>query len=410
MNFEHFLSKRILSARPHKNSISAPIIKIGVIAIAIGMIVMIISVGVGYGMQKEIKDKISSFESHITIQSFNNIINESSINPISPELNFIDYLESIPEVRNIERIISKFGIVRTTKDFDGLYFKGLDKDYDFTRIKKYVIEGDIPLFSENFSNDVLISKTLANKLNLKVDESFQMLFSKPDNSNPSIIKLVVVGIYDSGFEELDSKFIFGDIKQIRRISKWEENQISSLEIQLNDQTYLESISQSIYLNSPSDFDVVTVKEKYYSIYEWIELFDKNIYAIIFIMILVASVNIISVLLVLILERTNMIGILKALGVSNKSLQKFFIYTSSYLIFIGILIGNLIGLLILFIQDKYKIISLDPKIYYVESVPVSIEFYHIISLNIIVFFLCVISIFAPSLLVSKVNPKDSIKFN
>ena len=266
------------------------------------------------------------------------------------------------------------------------------------------------MFSDNFSNDVLISKILADKLNLKVDESFQMLFSNPNNSNPSIIKLVAVGIYDSGFEELDSKFIFGDIKQIRRISKWEENQISSLEIQLNDQTYLESISQSIYLNSPSDFDVVTVKEKYYSIYEWIELFDKNIYAIIFIMILVASVNIISVLLVLILERTNMIGILKALGVSNKSLQKFFIYTSSYLIFIGILIGNLIGLLILFIQDKYKIISLDPKIYYVESVPVSIEFYHIISLNIIVFFLCVISIFAPSLLVSKVNPKDSIKFN
>ena len=164
------------------------------------------------------------------------------------------------------------------------------------------------------------------------------------------------------------------------------------------------------MNSPSDFDVLTVKEKYYSVYEWIELFDKNIYAIIFIMILVASVNIISVLLVLILERTNMIGILKALGVSNKSLQKFFIYTSSYLIFIGILIGNLIGLLILYIQDKYKIISLDPKIYYVESVPVYIEFYHLIGLNIIVLLLCIISIFAPSLLVSKVNPKDSIKFN
>ena len=164
------------------------------------------------------------------------------------------------------------------------------------------------------------------------------------------------------------------------------------------------------LNSPSEFDVITTKEKYFSIYEWIELFDKNIYAIIFIMILVASINIISVLVVLILERTNMIGILKALGITNKSLQKFFILTSSYLIIKGIVIGNVVGLLILLLQNKYKIISLDPKIYYVDSVPVFIELSHIISLNLIAFILCVMSILIPSLLVSKINPKDSIKFN
>ncbi len=410
MNFEHFLSKRILSTKAHKNSVSAPIIKIGVIAIALGIIVMIISIGVGFGMQREIKDKISSFESHIIIQSFNNTINENSVNPISPNLKFIDYLNSIPEVKNIERTISKFGIVRTTQDFDGLYFKGLEKNYDFSRIKKYIVEGNIPLFSDDFSNDVLISKTLADKLNLKVEGSFQMLFSNYDNPNPYVIKLIVVGIYDSGFEELDSKFIFGDIKQIRRISKWDDDEISSLEIFIHDMKYLQSTSENIYLNSPPDYDVITIKQKYFSVYEWIGLFDKNIYAIIFIMILVASVNIISVLLVLILERTNMIGILKAFGLSNKSLQKFFIYTASYLILIGILIGNVIGLLILTIQNKYKIITLDPKIYYVDSVPVFIEFSHIFILNIIVFMLCVISIFFPSLLVSKVSPKDSIKFN
>ena len=286
MNFEHFLSKRILNTKPYKNSISAPIIKIGVIAIAIGMIVMIISVGVGYGMQKEIKDKISSFESHITIQSFNNTINQNSSNPISPNKFFIDYLKSIDEIKNIEAVISKFGIVRTTKDFDGIFFKGLESNYDFNNIKTYLVEGNIPVF-------------------------------------------------DSGFEELDSKFIFGDIKQIRRILKLDDNQFSSLEIYLHDQKFLDSISETIYLNSPSDYDVLNVKEKYFSIYEWVELFNKNIYAIIFIMILVASVNIISVLLVLILERTNMIGILKTFGLPDKSLQKFFIYTSSYLILIGI---------------------------------------------------------------------------
>jgi len=173
---------------------------------------------------------------------------------------------------------------------------------------------------------------------------------------------------------------------------------------------MDLISDEIYLNSPSEFDVITTKEKYFSVYEWIKLFDKNIYAIIFIMIIVASINIISVLVVLILERTNMIGILKALGITNFSLQKFFIYTSSYLIFLGMAIGNFFGLLILFIQDKYKIISLDPKIYYVDSVPIFIESSHIISLNLIAFTLCVLSILIPSLLVSRISPKDSIKFN
>ena len=371
---------------------------------------MIISVGVGYGMQKEIKDKISSFESHITIQSFNNTINQNSSNPISPNKFFIDYLKSLDEIKNIETVISKFGIVRTTKDFDGIFFKGLESTYDFNNIKTYLVEGNIPVFSENFSNEVLISKILADKLKLKLNGSFQMVFSKSEKSSPSVIKLFVVGIYGSGFEELDSKFIFGDIKQIRRILKWDDNQFSSLEIYLHDQKFLDSISETIYLNSPSDYDVLNVKEKYFSIYEWVELFNKNIYAIIFIMILVASVNIISVLLVLILERTNMIGILKTLGLPDKSLQKFFIYTSSYLILIGMLLGNMIGLLILYLQKKYKLISLDPSIYYVDTVPVFIEFKDIISLNIIVFFLCVISIFVPSKLVSTVNPKDSIKFN
>ena len=374
------------------------------------MIVMIISVGVGIGMQKEIKDKISAFEGDISIQSFNNTINENSINPILPSVEFLEDLRKFRGVKNFDKIISKFGIVRTLNDFDGLYFKGVEKSYDFSRIKRYIIEGTYPVYSDVFSNDVLISKTLSDKLNLELGDSFQMLFSKSENPKPSILRLQVVGVFNSGFQELDSKYIFGDINQIRRILKWENDEISSIEIQLNEQSNLEFISEEIYLNSPSEFDVITTKEKYFSVYEWIDLFDKNIYAIIFIMIVVASINIISVLVVLILERTNMIGVLKALGITNFSLQKFFIYTSSYLIFTGIIIGNIFGLMILFIQKKYKIISLDPKIYYVDSVPIHIELSHIISLNLIAFILCVLSIFIPSLLVSRINPKDSIKFN
>ena len=411
MSFEHFLSKKILSARAYKNSISAPIIKIGVSAIAISVIVMIISVGIGSGMQKEIKDKISAFEGHITIQkkSFNSI-EQNSLSPISPDQKVLDNLTNIADVKSVENIISRFGIVRTDQDFDGLFFKGVEIDYDFEKIQPYLISGSLPSFSEDFSDEVLISKSLANKLNLNIGDNFQMLFSKENNNSPSILKLKIKGIFDSGFEELDSKFLIGDIRHMRRILKWDYNDIGYLEIQLYDNTKSEDVSNYIYQNTPPDYDVISTNQKYKSIYEWIELFDKNIYAIIFIMVLVASINIISVLLVLILERTNMIGILKAIGATNKSIQKFFIIVSSYLIFLGISIGNILGLMILFIQKNFNIIPLDPKIYYVSSVPVNIDFFQISVLNIIVFTLCVFSILLPSLVVSRVTPKDSIKFN
>ena len=237
-----------------------------------------------------------------------------------------------------------------------------------------------------------------------------MLFSKENNTSPSILKLKIKGIFDSGFEELDSKFLIGDIRHMRRILKWDYNEIGYLEIQLDDNAKTEEISDYIYQNTPPDYDVTSTKQKYNTIYDWIELFDKNIYAIIFIMVIVASINIISVMLVLILERTNMIGILKAIGATNKSLQKFFIIISSYLIFFGISIGNILGLTILLVQKNFNLIPLDPKIYYVSSVPVNIDFFQILVINIIVFVLCVFSILLPSLVVSKVTPKDSIKFN
>jgi len=408
LKFEHFLSKRILSSKPYKNSISAPIIKIGVAAISIGMIVMIISVGVGAGMKKEIKDKISSFENHITIQSFNNF--ENLLNPISPDEKFIDDLSIIPEINKIEKIISRFGIVRTSENFDGLYFKGVESNYDFNKIKRYLIEGHIPSFKNNFSNEVLISKILSDKLNLKPGDGFQMLFSKNESSTPSILKLEVSGVFKSGFDELDSKFLFGDLRQIRRILKWKKDQLSSIEIQLYDHKDIKKVSDYIYVNSPSEYDVISVQEKYYTIYEWVELFDKNTFTIIFIMVLVASINIISTLIVMILERRNMIGILKALGLNNLSLQKFFIHMVSYLTLIGITFGNLIGISILMLQKNFKLVSLDSKIYFVDSVPVFIDFIDIIILNIIVFLVCFLSILLPSILISKVNPKDSIKFN
>ena len=404
------MTKKIIDAKPYKNSISAPIIKIGVLAISISVIVMIISVAVGLGMQIEIKDKISSIEGHINITSFKNISNENSKNSIIPKNEFLNWLESIPQVSRIEKIVTKFGIIRTPVEFDGGYFKGISSDYNLNKIENFLVEGRLPFISQEISKNVIISKSLADKLKLNLGNNFQMLFSRGEDAAPSVIAFNVSGIYNSGFEELDSKYIFGDIRHIQRINKWSENEISSLEIHLKNHHDLDLISELIYENSPSNFDVVNSKEKYFSIFEWIELFDKNIVAILFIMIVVASINIISVLVVLILERTNMIGVLKALGATNYSIRKYFIYTSMYLIIRGVIYGNIIGIFLIFLQKKFKIINLDSNIYYVENIPISIEFYHLFLLNTIIFTICICSILIPSFLVSKVNPKDTIKFN
>ena len=404
------MTKKIIDAKPYKNSISAPIIKIGVLAISISVLVMIISVAVGLGMQNEIKDKISTIEGHITITSFQNISNENSINSITPNQDFINWLDSIPEISRVEKITTKFGILRTLDEFEGGYLKGISSDYDLSQIEKFITDGELDLKTNEISNSVIISSALADRLKLHVGDKFQMLFSKDKNGSTSVIGFKISGVYNSGFEELDSKYIYGDIKQIQRINKWADNEISSLEIHLNKHSDLDLISDLIYVNSPSEYDVISSKEKYFSIFEWINLFDKNIIAILFIMILVASINIISVLLVLILERVNMIGVLKALGAKNSSIRRYFIYTAMYLILKGVLIGNAIALSLIFIQQKFKIVSLDPEIYYVDTIPTFINISYIFSLNAVILLLCLMSILIPSFLVSKINPRDTIKFN
>ena len=255
----------------------------------------------------------------------------------------------------------------------------------------------------------MISKTLADKLNLELNDSFQMLFSRSEKLQPSIIRLVVVGVFNSGFEELDSKYIFGDINHLRRINKWNDNQSGELEIFIDDFNLIEETSKMIYSSTPSNYNSINIKQKYSSIFDWIQIFDKNIIAILFIMALVCSINIISVLLVLILERTNMIGILKSMGADNRSIKRVFLIIVSYIIFLGLLMGNVLGLCFLFVQKKFSLVKLDPEIYYTSQVPVYLSFDHVFILNLFTFLVCLFSIAVPSYLISKISPINSIKF-
>ena len=409
MKFEFFLAKRIISAKAYKSSISAPIIKIGIVAIALSVIVMLVSISTGIGLQNEIRDKVSAFNGHIKISNFDNNNSEESLSPININKTLVQGLDSINNVKSINQTALKFGIIRTSEDFDGALFKGVDSTYSWDNISDYIISGLIPNITSLTSNEVLISDNLSNKLDLKINDSFQMVFSRNLESKVIIRKFNIVGLYDSGFNEIDENIIFGDIKHLRRINNWSSNQSGELEIFIDDFKLIGETSKKIYEYTPSNYNSVNIKQKYSSIFDWIQIFDKNIIAILFIMLLVCSINIISVLLVLILERTNMIGILKSMGADNGTIKRVFLIIVSYIIFLGLLIGNILGLGLLFIQKKFSFLKLDSEIYYTTQVPVYLSFDYVFILNFFTFLVCLFSIVVPSYLISKISPINSIKF-
>ena len=268
----------------------------------------------------------------------------------------------------------------------------------------------MPNYSGNLNSEVLLSSYLANRLQFKVGDEFFTFFLKNDGSEiPNQRKFTLVGIYDSGYADFDATYMFTDIRHIQRMNKWEENQVGSFEVFIDNFDELEQKGNEVYGKTLSTLDSQTIKDKYYTVFEWIRIFDFNIAIIIGIMILVGGINMITALLVLILERTQMIGVLKALGSSNWSIRKLFLYNASYLILLGLLWGNLIGLTLLFLQKKFGFIRLDPASYYVTEAPVFISPLYIIGLNVGVLLLCLAMLLVPSYIIAKISPARSIKF-
>jgi lipoprotein-releasing system permease protein len=247
-------------------------------------------------------------------------------------------------------------------------------------------------------------------LNFKVGDKFQTLFGENLDELPRIINFEVVGIYNSGFQELDEKFCIADLRHIQRLNKWEADQVGNFEVFINDFSELDDKYKEVYQDIPSLLNATPISQKYYTIFEWIKIFDNNTYGIIAIMILVAGINMITALLVLILERTSMIGILKALGTSNWSIRKVFLYNASYLIGLGLLWGNIIGLALLFVQKYFKLFPLNPDTYYVSEAPVYISWDYIVLLNVGTFLICLLMLLIPSIIISKISPVKAIRFD
>ncbi|OIQ30740.1 MAG: transmembrane permease [Bacteroidetes bacterium MedPE-SWsnd-G2] len=410
MNFEYFLAKRIISSKAYKSSVSAPIIKIGITAIAIGIIVMLIAIATGIGLQQKIRDKVVAFNGHVTISYYDFNASNESEHPLSLHQEFYPEFKTIDGIDHVQAVASKFGVIRTATDFEGVILKGVGDDYNWNYFSEFLVEGRLPEFGSTVSNEVIISKYLADRLNFKLGDSFQSFFMKKDfNKMPFIRAFTIVGIYNSGFEDLDKTYFLGDIRHVRRLNKWKGDEVGSFEVFISNPDLIAEKTVAIYDEIPSDLDAVSVERKYFSIFEWIKIFDKNTYGIITIMILVAAINMITALLVLILERTQMIGVLKALGANNWSIRKVFLYNATYLVGLGLFWGNAIGLSLLFIQKYFKVIPLDPSVYYVAEVPIYISLDYVLLLNVLTFVFCMLFLIIPSAIITKISPVKAIRF-
>ena len=411
LKIEYFIAKRLITAKDHKSSISAPIIKIAVTAIALGIIMMIISIATGTGLQEKIREKVAAFNGHIIISNYNNNASDVSTEPLLINQPFYPKFKNISGIDHVQAVASKDGIIRTETAFEGIIYKGVGKDYHWNNLEEYLVSGRIPNLKSDLNQEVLISQYLANRLRLKLGDSFNTFFIKEEATKiPNSRRFKIVGIYNSGFQEFDSAYIIGDIRHLQRINKWKSNEIGSFEIFIDDFTQINEKGKQIYNEISSTLDSKTIVEKYYYIFDWLKLFDFNILVILIIMIIVSTINMIVALLVLILERTQMIGILKSMGANNWTIRKIFLYNALHLIIRGLFWGNLIGISMLLLQKYFGIIKLNPESYYVNVAPVEINLVYILGLNLGTIIICILVLLIPSYIITKISPAKTIRFD
>lgn len=414
MNLENFIAKRLMSKGSGKGNLSRPFIRITTIAVALSLAIMIISVAVVTGFKKEISEKTIGFGSHIQILNYDS--NRSfETRPISKNQDCIPKIKAIKGIRHVQVFALKPGIIKTDTDIQGVVLKGIGPDFDWSFFKKSLIEGNTFELSDSATtNNTIISKTLAQLLKLKVGDKFDMYFVQEP---PRVRRFTVSGIFDTKMSEFDKLFILGDIKHVRKLNDWKDDQISGFELLVDDFDRIEDlalqvddISGFVFFEDGSKLKVQSILEKYPQIFDWLGLQDLNAIILILIMFFVAGINMISGLLIIILERTKMIGVLKAMGAENYLIRKIFLIQSSYIVVRGLIFGNLIGLALCFIQKEFGIVKLDEASYYLSTVPIYFNAVHILLLNIGTFIVTITMLVVPSMVISRISPEKTIKFD
>ena len=409
MNFEKFVAKRLHTESNLQHSISKPILKMAVTAVSLSITVMILAIATGKGLQEKISAKVTGFTSDIQVTVLD--LNQSlELSPISTDSKVIMSLYEIEGVDHVQTQIIKNALIKTDTEFEGIVVKGVDENFDWSFINSHLTQGRLPEYnSYEKSKEILISKKLSQTLGLEINDQALFYFQGKQKSQPLIRKFTIKGIYETGIEIFDDLYIFADLKHLQKINRWSENQFSSIEIKVNKDYNIDSIQSLVEIETPFDTKVSSSKSLYPQIFDWIKLFDLNIAIILLIMIVVASINMISSLLIIILERTKMIGLMKALGATSISIKKIFLYHAFYLLQKGLIIGNGVGLSFIALQHFLAPIQLDPTHYYVKKLPVALSIENWLSINLISFFICMVLLIIPALIIQKVEPVRALRY-
>lgn len=411
MNFELFTALKLIrskSSDSNKQNNIRPIINIALAGIAISVSVMILSVAIVKGFQSEIRQKIIGFGGHITISNFQSTDGFETI-PISTDQEFYPQLDTLPEVSNIQVYANKTGILKTKEEILGIVLKGIGNDFDWTFFKEYMIAGDTLSFdSTKKSNEIVISEKISSKMKLKVGDSFIVYFMKDAKPRPR--KFTIKGVYKTSLEGFDDLFLIGDIRHIQKLNGWSDDQVGGFEINLKRYEDLDKTDDFIYQNIPFEYKTTTIINKNQNLFGWLDLQDINVTIIIGLMILVSGINMASALLIMILDRTRMIGIFKSMGATNASIRKLFLYIATYLMVIGLFWGNLIGLSLALIQKYFKVFTLPAETYYISHIPINIGFTELFALNFFTLLLCIIMLIAPTFIVTRISTVNAIKMD
>lgn len=412
--FERMISSRMLTQKDESGRMSKPIVRVAVIGIAVGMMVMLLTLAVVQGFQGEIRRKVTGFGSHIQISPYDNN-NSMETDSMSRHQPSVEEVKKIPGVRHVQAFGIKAGIIKSKDQLLGVVLKGIDKDFDWEFFQRNLVAGKTFGFADTISNEVLISQYMADKMQLEVGKKFKMFFLSGNRTRPRVF--TVSGIYNTGLTDgYDDRFVLCDLRQVQTLNNWDEETIAGYEVLLDDNVHVDDpvafgrITDEV--NETLDYELVAqnIRDLTPSIFSWLDVLDTNAAIIIFLMIFVGMINMISALLIMIIDRTNMIGIIKALGATNWMMMGIFIRNGGRLILTGVVAGNILGLGLCYLQKYTGLVGLDQESYYVSVVPVEIVWIDVLLLNLFTILSCSLALFVPALLVTKITPVRAIRFS
>ena len=406
MSGSKFISGRLFSLS--KDNLSSTVMRLAVTSVALAITVMIISLAVVVGFKNQIRDKVVGFVAPIHIQTLDR--NESyEEQPFVIDERLKQSLDNTPGIRHYQQVANKAGIIKTDEEIQGVVMKGVGADYDWSYFKNYMLSGEVPQYVEGErSNDVILSKNIADKMLLNVGDAVRVWFIDEDMQARGR-KFNVTGIFETGLSEFDGRFVFCDLNQIRKLNHWADDEAGVVEVWIDDMDQMDAINQSLYFSIPGSLASYTARESNPQVFDWLALLDTNVWLILVLMFLVAGITVISMLLIIIIEKTSTIGLLKAMGASNGFVRKVFMRRSIRILLIGMVIGNVLGLGFCWIQQATCFIHLNPETYYLSAVPIELHWVSIVMLNVGTFLLWMLLLLIPTSIINRIRPSKSIRF-